>query len=248
MGLQPYSGKACVVQLPGIIQSKRSQIAPCMAQVIVVEKGRYERAQDLSLLERDAFGGMYEGCGLAATDDAGISILAGATLGGGTRVNWSASFETPAHVRRCDSCIFTSACMLTCIFICMHASTSACLGSQHRCHSRAAAQPFAPYPADRGGQGFGILVSAQLGSALQGVGAGVWPGSLRQPCLHSGAGSRDLPPGRHDRRALSYPPAADVLCHLSQAPGSLFFCLFHGRKHGCDEQAGGLYRGVVILS
>lgn len=31
---------------------------------------------------------------------AGISILAGATLGGGTRVNWQASFRTPAHVRR----------------------------------------------------------------------------------------------------------------------------------------------------
>ncbi len=31
---------------------------------------------------------------------AGVNILAGATLGGGTRVNWQASFETPEHVRR----------------------------------------------------------------------------------------------------------------------------------------------------
>lgn len=30
----------------------------------------------------------------------GINILAGATLGGGTRINWSASFGTPEHVRR----------------------------------------------------------------------------------------------------------------------------------------------------
>ena len=31
---------------------------------------------------------------------AGINILAGSTLGGGTRVNWQASFKTPEHVRR----------------------------------------------------------------------------------------------------------------------------------------------------
>ena len=44
-------------------------------QVIVLEKGGYKRAKELPLLERDAFKTMYEGCGLAATDDAGTPIL-----------------------------------------------------------------------------------------------------------------------------------------------------------------------------
>ena len=44
-------------------------------QVIIVEKGNYTRAADLSLLERDAFQAMYEGGGLATTDNAGAPFL-----------------------------------------------------------------------------------------------------------------------------------------------------------------------------
>lgn len=43
---------------------------------------------------------MYEQAGILATEDGAVSVLAGATLGGGTRVNWCASFRTPAHVRQ----------------------------------------------------------------------------------------------------------------------------------------------------
>ena len=42
---------------------------------------------------------MYEQGGILATEDGGMSVLAGSTLGGGTRVNWCASVRTPAHVR-----------------------------------------------------------------------------------------------------------------------------------------------------
>ena len=37
---------------------------------------------------------------ICVTHCAGINILAGSTLGGGTRVNWQASFRTPEHVRQ----------------------------------------------------------------------------------------------------------------------------------------------------
>ena len=42
--------------------------------MVVIEKGRYTKAADLSLLERDAFQNMYEGCGLATTDNAGTHL------------------------------------------------------------------------------------------------------------------------------------------------------------------------------
>ncbi|EIE19802.1 FAD/NAD(P)-binding domain-containing protein, partial [Coccomyxa subellipsoidea C-169] len=70
------------------------------AKVVVLEKGRFTPAAELPLRERQSFEEMYEMGSLMTTQDAGVNILAGSTLGGGTRVNWQASFETPAHVRR----------------------------------------------------------------------------------------------------------------------------------------------------
>jgi hypothetical protein len=50
--------------------------------------------------EGQAFGCMYEQGGIMTSEDGAVAVLAGATLGGGTRVNWCASFRTPAHVRQ----------------------------------------------------------------------------------------------------------------------------------------------------
>ncbi len=69
-------------------------------KVVVLEKGQYFARQDLSLLESPSLREMYENGGSIATSDGRLSIIAGATLGGGTAVNWSASFHTPPHVLR----------------------------------------------------------------------------------------------------------------------------------------------------
>jgi choline dehydrogenase-like flavoprotein len=41
---------------------------------------------------------MFEKGGFAVSEDLGMMILAGSTLGGGTTVNWAAALRTPAHV------------------------------------------------------------------------------------------------------------------------------------------------------
>ncbi|CAK0785523.1 hypothetical protein CVIRNUC_008733 [Coccomyxa viridis] len=75
-------------------------LAEAGAKVIVLEKGGFTPAAELALTEQEGFSSMYEMASLLTTQDAGMSILAGSTLGGGTRVNWQASFKTPDHVRR----------------------------------------------------------------------------------------------------------------------------------------------------
>ena len=51
-----------------------------------------------ALCLKDAFEKMYEQRGMMTTEDLGVTILAGSTLGGGTAINWAASFRTPDHV------------------------------------------------------------------------------------------------------------------------------------------------------
>ncbi|KAK1262590.1 Long-chain-alcohol oxidase FAO4A [Acorus gramineus] len=67
-------------------------------KVVVLEKGEYYPKNRLSLLEGPTLDNMYDGSGFMATDDVGVVVLAGSTLGGGSTINWSASLRTPNHV------------------------------------------------------------------------------------------------------------------------------------------------------
>ncbi|KAK9833904.1 hypothetical protein WJX74_009498 [Apatococcus lobatus] len=76
-----------------------SILAKAGLKVLVVEKGHFTPAAELTLNEGEAYSTMYEGAGAMKSDNTCLTILAGATVGGGTRVNWGISFETPAKVR-----------------------------------------------------------------------------------------------------------------------------------------------------
>ncbi|KAI9153842.1 hypothetical protein LWI28_017390 [Acer negundo] len=67
-------------------------------KVLVLEKGSYFARKNLSLLEGPTMDQMYLSGGMLATDDMGVVVLAGSTVGGGSTINWSASIPTPKHV------------------------------------------------------------------------------------------------------------------------------------------------------
>lgn len=75
-------------------------LAAAGLRVIVVERGGYHNEGDFSHLEADAYRSMYLDGALGTTADGGILMLAGATLGGGTVINYTTSFATPQQVRR----------------------------------------------------------------------------------------------------------------------------------------------------
>ncbi|GJP64518.1 hypothetical protein CLOP_g21494 [Closterium sp. NIES-67] len=69
-------------------------------RVLVLEAGGYFYRSDLSLLEAPSAAELYDTQGFLTTEDGGVALLAGKAVGGGSTVNWSASFRTPPHVTK----------------------------------------------------------------------------------------------------------------------------------------------------
>src|SRR2546423_92167 len=68
-------------------------------KVIVVEQGGYYNESDFAQLELKAYQEMYWRGGPTPTADMNVTLLAGATLGGGTVINWTNSLKTKPWVR-----------------------------------------------------------------------------------------------------------------------------------------------------
>ena len=66
--------------------------------VMVVEKGEYYSERDFTGNELEATEKMFEKYGSLITHNTAMVVLAGTLLGGGTTINWNASFRTPDHV------------------------------------------------------------------------------------------------------------------------------------------------------
>jgi choline dehydrogenase-like flavoprotein len=74
-----------------------SAFASAGKRVIVLEAGGAYQARDFTQREL-SMSELYLDAGLTSTSDLGIAILAGATLGGGTTVNWCTTLRLPERV------------------------------------------------------------------------------------------------------------------------------------------------------
>jgi len=74
------------------------ELAQAGYDVLVLEAGPYLHGRDFTQREADMLGRLYDARGTLSTRDGGVSLLAGACLGGGTTVNWAGAFRTPDYV------------------------------------------------------------------------------------------------------------------------------------------------------
>lgn len=68
--------------------------------VVMLEEGGAYTRMDFTLQEEDAFHRLYQDQGLRATADGAIAILQGRSVGGGTTVNYTTCYRTPARILR----------------------------------------------------------------------------------------------------------------------------------------------------
>lgn len=87
-----------------------AQLAAAGRRVVVLEAGGGEQAPDYRTGELDGMRRLYLDAGLSSSHDLGVTILAGATLGGGTTVNWQTSLRLPDQI--CEEWAARSGCSL----------------------------------------------------------------------------------------------------------------------------------------
>ena len=64
--------------------------------VVMIEEGPLATSSDFRMREADAYPQLYQESAARKTKDKAINVLQGRCVGGGTTVNWTSSFRTPA--------------------------------------------------------------------------------------------------------------------------------------------------------
>jgi choline dehydrogenase-like flavoprotein len=72
-------------------------LAQAGLSVVIVEEGPLASSSEFHMREREAYPRLYQESSARQTGDKSITILQGRCVGGGTTVNWTSSFRTPAR-------------------------------------------------------------------------------------------------------------------------------------------------------
>lgn len=67
-------------------------------RILIAEKGELVAPKDLGNSEYQGISRYYEDGGSQATEDLGVTVLSGATVGGGTTVNWMTCLDPPQEI------------------------------------------------------------------------------------------------------------------------------------------------------
>jgi choline dehydrogenase-like flavoprotein len=76
-----------------------AEMAGAGKRVVVLEAGGGQQAPDYDQRELPGMRDLYLDAGVTSSRDLGVAILAGATLGGGTAINWQTSLALPPDIR-----------------------------------------------------------------------------------------------------------------------------------------------------
>lgn len=68
--------------------------------ILIAEKGELAKPEELGASEFEGITRFYDEGGSLSTEDLGITILSGGTVGGGTTINWMTCLDPPAEVMR----------------------------------------------------------------------------------------------------------------------------------------------------
>jgi len=71
-------------------------LASAGLSVVMIEEGPLASSSDFHMLESEAYPQLYQESAARKTKDRAINVLQGRCVGGGTTVNWTSSFRTPA--------------------------------------------------------------------------------------------------------------------------------------------------------
>jgi len=75
-------------------------LAQAGLRVLLIEEGPLKSSSDFRMREAEAYPDLYQESAARKTKDKAINILQGRCVGGGTTVNWTSSFRTPATTLR----------------------------------------------------------------------------------------------------------------------------------------------------